>query len=88
MDLFKQHGKPRKVISLHCIVTPEYIKRVHEKHPELLVYAIRLDRGLSSEKVLKSVPGTYWNEEKGLNDQNYIVPGGGGFGEIMNNAYV
>ena len=88
LDLFKQHGKPRKVISLHCIVTPEYIKRVHEKHPELLVYAIRLDRGLSSEKVLKSVPGTYWNEEKGLNDQNYIVPGGGGFGEIMNNAYV
>ena len=61
---------------------------MHAKHPDLIVYAIRLDRGLSSEKVLASVPGTFWNEEKGLNDQNYIVPGGGGFGEIMNNAYV
>ena len=88
LDLYKQHGNPRKVISLHCIVTPEYIRAVHAKHPDLIVYAIRFDRGLSSEKVLASVPGTFWNEEKGLNDQNYIVPGGGGFGEIMNNAYV
>jgi uracil phosphoribosyltransferase len=88
LDLFKQHGKAKKYISLHCIVTPEYLKKVHEKHPDLIVYAIRLDRGLSSEKVLKSVPGTYWNEEKGLNEHQYIIPGGGGFGEIMNNAYV
>jgi uracil phosphoribosyltransferase len=88
LDLFKKHGKARKYIALHCIVTPEYLKKVQEKHPDLIVYACRLDRGLSSEKVLKSVPGTYWNEEKGLNDQQYIVPGGGGFGEILNNAYV
>ena len=88
LDLFKSHGKALKYISLHCIVTPEYLKAVHEKHPDLIVYAIRLDRGLSSEKVLQSVPGTFWNEERGLNDHHYIVPGGGGFGEIMNNAYV
>ena len=41
---------------------------------------------LVQRKVLASVPGTYWNEERGLNDKDYIVPGGGGFGEIMNNS--
>jgi uracil phosphoribosyltransferase len=88
LDLFKKHGMAKKYISLHCIVTPEYLKKVQKRHPDLIVFAIRLDRGLSSEKVLKSVPGTFWNEEKGLNDHQYIIPGGGGFGEIMNNAYV
>jgi len=38
--------------------------------------------------VLATVPGERWGEENGLNDLQYIVPGGGGFGEIMNNAYV
>jgi uracil phosphoribosyltransferase len=28
-----------------------------------------------------------WSEESGLTDKQYIVPGGGGFGEIMNNAW-
>jgi uracil phosphoribosyltransferase len=88
VDLYQKFGKARKFIAIHCIVTPEYLKAVHAKHPELIVYAIRLDRGLSNDKVLASIPGTYWNEEKGLNDKHYIVPGGGGFGEILNNAYV
>ncbi len=88
LDLYKKQGKALKFISLHCIVTPEYLKALHAKHPDLHVYAIRLDRGLSSEKVLKSIPGTFWDEERGLNEQQYIVPGGGGFGEIMNNAFV
>lgn len=88
LDLFKKHGKAKKFISIHCIVTPEYIKKLTDKHPDLIIYAIRLDRGLSSQKVLDSIPGTYWSEEKGLNAQQYIVPGGGGFGEILNNAYV
>ncbi len=88
LDLYKQKGKAKKFIAIHCIVTPEYLKTVTEHHPDLIVYAIRLDRGLSSEKVLKSLPGTYWDEERGLNNQHYIVPGGGGFGEIMNNSYV
>ncbi len=88
VDLFKQRGKARKYIALHCIVTPEYLKKVQEKHPDLIIYAIRLDRGLSPAKVLGTVPGTHWDEEKGLNAKHYIVPGGGGFGEIMNNAFV
>ena len=88
VDLYKARGRARKYIALHCIVTPEYLKKVTELHPDLVVYAVRLDRGLSPAEVLASVPGSDWNRERGLNDKHYIVPGGGGFGEILNNAYV
>ena len=81
-------GPALKYIALHCIVTPEYLKRVRSEHPDLEVYAVRLDRGLSPPEVLQTLPGEKWDLERGLNDQQYIVPGGGGFGEILNNAYV
>lgn len=81
-------GKACKYLALHLIVTPEYLKNVLSVHPELSIYAVRLDRGLSPHDVLQTVPGTRWNEERGLNDKHYIVPGGGGFGEIMNNSFV
>jgi uracil phosphoribosyltransferase len=81
-------GRPAKCIAMHLVVTPEYIKRVHAEHPELVVYAVRLDRGLSPAAVLRTEPGTHWDEEKGLNDHQYIVPGAGGVGEILNNAWV
>lgn len=82
------HGLPKKRIAVHLIITPEYVKKVREIAPSLIVYAIRLDRGLSTERALKSVPGIYPEEERGLNEKGYIIPGGGGFGEIMNNAEV
>jgi uracil phosphoribosyltransferase len=88
MDLYKTRGRAQKYIALHCIVTPEYLKRVTTTHPDLVIYAARLDRGLSSPKILNSTPGEFWDEERGLNQFSYIVPGGGGFGEVMNNAYV
>ena len=88
VDLYKKRGKAAKFIALHCIVTPEYLKNVRAKHPDLVIYAIRLDRGLSSPEVLRTPPGEKWDEEKGLNSKHYIVPGGGGFGEVLNNAYV
>jgi uracil phosphoribosyltransferase len=81
-------GKPRKVIAAHLIVTPEYVRRVTAQHPGTIVYALRLDRGLSPPEVFDTVPGTLWDRERGLDDRQYIVPGGGGFGELMNNAYV
>jgi uracil phosphoribosyltransferase len=81
-------GKPRKIIAAHLIVTPEYLKAVTGAFPDVQIYAVRLDRGLSSPEVLEQVPGVAWDQERGLNDQQYIVPGGGGFGEIMNNAWV
>ena len=88
VNMYKQRGKARKFIALHCIVTPEYLQNVRKNQPDLIVYAIRLDRGLSPKDVLETVPGTHWDREKGLNGKQYIVPGGGGFGEILNNAYV
>ncbi|MHB1846192.1 MAG: uracil phosphoribosyltransferase [Deltaproteobacteria bacterium] len=84
----KVAGKARRIVTLNLIVTPEYLKRLRDRHPEVVVYAVRLDRGLSPTDVLSSVPGTHWERERGLDDRQYIVPGAGGFGEIMNNAYV
>lgn len=95
LDLYKnafhgqiKPGKARKYIALHLIVTPEYLKNVQKRHSDLVVYALRLDRGLSPPDILATRPGEKWDQERGLNSEQYIVPGGGGFGEILNNAYV
>ncbi len=87
IDLYRGLGKPARVIAVHLIVTPEYLRAIKAAQPETVVYAVRLDRGLSPDDVLRTTPGERWEEERGLNDHDYIVPGGGGFGEIMNNAY-
>jgi uracil phosphoribosyltransferase len=81
-------GKPARVIALNLIITPEYIRRIRAEWPETIIYAYRVDRGLSSDEVLAAVPGELEGRERGLNEMGYIVPGGGGFGEIMNNAFV
>lgn len=81
-------GTPGTCIAMHLIVTPEYLKNVLHKHPQTRVYAFRLDRGMSSADVLGTVPGTRWSEERGLDDHQYIVPGAGGIGEILNNAWI
>ena len=56
--------------------------------PELHIFAIRLDRGLSGPEVLDSPPGTHSAQERGLTDNQYIVPGAGGVGEVLNNAWI
>jgi uracil phosphoribosyltransferase len=81
-------GVPGRCIAIHLIVTPEYLRQVGAAHPDLVVYALRLDRGLSADDVLATVPGTRWQEERGLDNHQYIVPGAGGVGEILNNAWV
>lgn len=90
IDLYKKKvpGKMRKVVCAHLIVTPEYLKRLTTDHPDVQIYALRLDRGLSEADVFGTVPGEKWEKERGLDDRQYIVPGGGGMGEVMNNAYV
>jgi uracil phosphoribosyltransferase len=80
--------RPRKTIAIHLIITPEYVRRVREDLPGVVVYAARLDRGMSDPDVIASIPGTFPDREKGLNDKHYIVPGAGGVGEIMTNAFV
>jgi uracil phosphoribosyltransferase len=88
MRLYSQHGVARKYIAMHLIVTPEYLSLLTEKYPQLIVYALRLDRGLSPKDVLGTVPGERWDDERGLNSKQYIVPGAGGLGEVINNSYV
>jgi len=61
---------------------------VTRKHPDVIVYALRLDRGLSPREVLDTIPGERWADERGLTDNHYIVPGAGGLGEVINNSYV
>lgn len=81
-------GQPRRVVAVHLIVTPQYIAEITRRFPEVEIYAIRLDRGMSPPELLSTAPGTHADAESGLNDHQYIVPGGGGFGEIMNNAWI
>jgi len=81
-------GKPARIITLNLIVTPEFVRRLMAVDAEVTVYALRLDRGMSPPDVLAEVPGVRWDEESGLDETQYIVPGGGGFGELMNNSWI
>ncbi len=90
LDYYKQHvtGKPKAWISLQLMITPEFIRNLQSKHDDVQIYSFRLDRAFSSQKALENIPGKFWNEEKGLSPKDYIVPGGGGFGELMSHAWV
>jgi uracil phosphoribosyltransferase len=79
-------GTPRRIVAMHLVVTPEYLHSLTRQHPDVAVYAVRLDRGLSPPDVLGTVPGTHWDRERGLDEHQYIVPGAGGLGEVLNNA--
>jgi len=87
IDLVKAlPGTPRSIIGLHLIITPEFIRRVTSQHPYAHIFALRLDRGTSSADVLSKVPGAS-SDETGCNEVQYIVPGLGGVGELINNSY-
>ncbi len=81
-------GTPFKIVCLNLIITPEYVRRLTSDHPDVVIYAIRLDRGMSPEAILSTGLGERIEEEFGLNERQYIVPGAGGLGEILNNSYV
>lgn len=81
-------GQPLRLITLNLIFTPEFVRRMRDDHPDVVLYSLRLDRGMSPEEVLATAPGERWDDESGLTDKHYIVPGGGGFGELMNNAWI
>jgi uracil phosphoribosyltransferase len=90
MNYYKEQiqGPLKKMIAMHLIVTPEYLKNITQNQPDAVIYTLRVDRGLSTQEVLNSEFGKYWEQEVGLNEKDYIVPGAGGFGEIMNNSFV
>ncbi len=81
-------GRPARVVFVHLIVTPEYVKNVHARFPEVRIHAVRLDRGFSSEAALALPSGALPAEERGLDSHQYIVPGAGGLGEVLNNSWV
>lgn len=85
----EHHGRPARVVLLPMIATPEFLRRVLDRFEDLdlAIYAARLDRGLSPPEVLATPPGTHWSRERGLDDASYIVPGAGGMGEVLNNAW-
>ncbi len=81
-------GDSATLISINLIITPEYIARIRRDHPDARIYALRLDRGMSDKAVLAGPLGSEGSQEAGLNDIQYIVPGAGGLGEILNNSFV
>ncbi|MEZ4265825.1 MAG: uracil phosphoribosyltransferase [Myxococcota bacterium] len=87
---YREHagGNPRRIITMNLIVTPEFVRNLSTTCPEVTIYAFRLDRGLSPGEVLESIPGTHGERERGLDDSQYIVPGAGGLGEVINNVFV
>ncbi len=90
ISIYKEQveGPAQRFVAMHLIITPEYIRRVLRDHPDTQIYAWRLDRGMSAPQVLATMPGTHAEEESGLDAHDYIVPGGGGFGELINNAWI
>ena len=88
IDLYKTMHKNVKIIVMHLIVTPEYVKNITQAHPDVTIMAIRYDRGLSTEESLNSDIGEKPEGEKSLTKTKYILPGAGGLGEIINNNYI
>lgn len=90
IEIYKsmQGGPPRAIIAMHLMVTPEAIRRVSTAHPDVAIYAARLDRGMSPNHVLAAAPGLHPDQERGLNEVQYVVPGAGGLGELLTNSWV
>jgi uracil phosphoribosyltransferase len=72
---------------MHLIVTPEFIRRMQKDCPELTIITLRVDRGTSDKEILSTELGSS-KLESGLNTVDYIIPGAGGVGEVLNNSYV
>jgi len=89
LEHYRQHhgGLGKRALLLHLIVTPEYLARLAPFRDEVEVYALRVDRGLSPDETLQTRLGST-GDERGLNEIQYIVPGAGGLGEVINNAWV
>jgi len=90
VSLYKDAGEPnaRRLVSLHLIITPEFVRCMQKAHPDVIIYAVRMDRGMSPEAVFQTRLGAQIEQERGLNEVQYIVPGAGGVGEILNNSFV
>ncbi|MEM1448459.1 MAG: uracil phosphoribosyltransferase [Planctomycetota bacterium] len=86
---YREHyGEPLRVVLIPMICTPEFLRATLETDLDVVIYTGRIDRGASPLDVLADVPGARWDEESGLDADDYIVPGAGGVGELLNNSWV
>lgn len=85
--LTEAFGRPARFVCMPLIVTPEYLRAVLGHDGRAVVHAYRVDRGTSAPAVQAEVPGVRWDEERGLDERGYIVPGAGGLGEVLNNSW-
>ena len=69
-------GAPRRVVCVHLIVTPEYVRAVHAADPSIRIHAIRLDRGFSSPEALARLAG-HFDVEPNVDDTEW------GFDELV-----
>ena len=81
-------GKPSVCITMHLIITPEYLQERPRRAPGDDRLRPPPRPWPERPDVLGTVPGTRWKEERGLDEHQYIVPGAGGVGELLNNAWV
>ncbi len=79
-------GPPERFVLCHLIVTPEYLRRITGQFPEAVIYTLRVDRGRSAVDVASTRMGSNPEGESGLDGRDYIVPGAGGLGELINNT--
>lgn len=85
--LVEEYGRPARFICMPLIATPEFLRAVLDHAGRTAVHTYRVDRGTSSAAVQAEVPGVRWDEERGLDERGYIVPGAGGLGEVLNNSW-
>lgn len=82
-----EYGDPRRLVLIPMICTPEFLRATLDLDLDVVIYTARIDRGMSPPDVLRELPGARWDEESGLDADDYIVPGAGGVGEILNNSW-
>lgn len=75
---------PKRIVAMHLIAAPEYLRTVPGKFSDVGIYVARVDRGLSEKWVLQERLGAVAPAfERGLTNNGYIVPGAGGMGEML-----
>ena len=83
-------GRPRRVLALHLIVTPEYLRRMRDHHPELTVYAVALlrPRAVAARRVRHRARHPLGSRARPGRPALHRARRGRLPGEIMNNVYV
>ena len=90
LDLYRDYGSEQALarVAMHMIAAPEAIRSTARLDPAAHLWTCRVDRGASPEHVLGTKLGAHPELESGLNEKQYILPGAGGLGEVLTNAFI